>query len=194
MAGISVEDAELKGLQEKATKLVSAIESLTVLFDQEETRLKRKDEVTRLKLFGSTTLQQTEREKSTELSARMGYNQGKLFVQGAGLLMAGLSKNNKVQSFARSLLTEAVGTKPSFGTVRIRIDDKGLPNGVEVVCISRLGRELNQSEPEIINRLKKDGSLLFSEENFSRLIDKLVEGILKGQLTLPVSIQTLSKM
>lgn len=194
MAGMKVGDVILKSLQKKAAKLVSAAESLTILFDQEETRLKRKAEVTRLKLLHSAILQQAERERSTEISASVGYNQGRLIAQSASLLITALSKNNKVQSVARSLLEDSASEKRAFGTIFIRIDKKGLPDGVGVVCISRLGRESNRSETEVINRLKQNGYLLLKEENFSRLIDKLIEEILEGCLALPVSIQTLSQL
>ncbi len=194
MAGMSVKHIKLKSLQKKAAKLALAAESLTILFDQEETRLKRKAEVTRLKLLRSAILQRVEQGRGMEISASIGYKQGRLIAQSAGLLITTFSKNNKVQSVARSLLEESTGEKRSFGTILIRIDKKGLPDGVDVVYISRLGRESNQSETEVINRLKKDGSLLLSEEEFSRLIDKLIEGILKGCLALPVSIQTLSQI
>ena len=194
MAGMRKGDVKLKSLQKKVAKLVSAAESLTILFDQEETRLKRKAEVTRLKLLRSAILQQAEQERSAEISASIGYNQGRLIAKSAGLLITVLSKNNKVQSVARSLLEESASEKRAFGTILIRINKKGLPDGVDVVHISRLGRESNLSETEVINRLKKDRSLLLSEENFSRLIDKLIEGILEGCLTLPISIQTLSQI
>ena len=194
MADMRVREAKLKSLQKKGAKLVSAAESLTILFDQEETRLKRKAEVTRLKLLHSAILRQSERERSTEISASMGYKQGRLIAQSAGLLITALSKNNKIQSVARSLLEESASEKRAFGTILIRIDKKGLPDGVGVVCISRLGRDSNKSDPEVINRLKQDGYLLLKEENFSRLIDKLIEGILEGCLALPVSTQTLSQI
>ena len=194
MAGMRKGDAILKSLQKKAAKLVSAAESLTILFNQEETRLKRKAEVTRLILLRSTILQQAERERSTEISASIGYKQGRLITQSAGLLITALSKNNKVQSIARSLREKSAGERRSFGTILIRIDKKGIPDGVDVVCISRMGRELNRSETEVINRLKQTGCLLLKEESFSRLIDKLAEEILKGCLTLPVNIQKLSQI
>ncbi len=194
MANMRVGGAKLKGLQKKAAKLVSTAESLTILFDQEETQLKKKDEVARLKLLRSVILQRAEQERSTEISASIGYKQRRLIAQSAGLLITALSKNNKIQSVARSLREEPAGEKHAFGTILIRIDKKGLPDGVDVVHISRLGRESNQSETEVINRLKQTGCLLLKEENFSRLIDKLIEGILEECLALPVSIQTLSQI
>jgi len=196
MADMRVGGAKLKGLQKKAAKLVSVAESLTILFDQEETRLKRKAEVTRLKLLHSTILQWAEQERGTEISASTGYKLGKLAgsVIGIGLRIAAPSSNRKLLAAADSLLAEPAGGECTFKTVLIRIVAKGLPDGVDVVCISNLGRKSNQKEPEIINRLKKDGCLLLSEESFSQLIDKLIEEILGGYLTLPVSIQTLSRI
>jgi len=194
MAGMKVGGARLNDLQKKAGKLVSAAESLTILFDQEEIRLKRRAEVTRLKLLRSLILQQAERERSTEISASIGYKQGRLITQSAALLMTAFIKNNKVQAVARSLREKSAGEKRTFGTILIRIDKNGLPDGVEVVHISRLGRESNQSETEVINRLKQAGCLLLSEEYFSRLIEKLIEEILEGCLALPVSVQTLSQI
>jgi len=194
MAGMRKGDTKLKSLQKKAAKLGSAAESLTTLFDQEEIRLKRKAEVTRIRLLLSAILKQVEQEKSTEISASMGYNQVRLIAQSFGLLITTFGKNNKVQPVARSLLEESTDEKRTFGTILIRIDKKGLPDGVDVVCISCLGRESNQSEAEVINRLKRTGCLLLSEENFSELISKLIDGILEGCLALPVSIQTLSQM
>jgi len=194
MAGMKVGDVKLKSLQKKAIKLVSAAESLIVLFDQEETRLKRKAEATRLKLLRSAILQQMERERDTEISASIGDKQRTLITQSTGLLISVFSKNNKAQTIARSLHEKSASGKRAFGVILILIDKKGLPDGVDVVHISRLSRESHKSEAEVINRLKKDGFLLLSEENFSRLIDKLIEGILEGYLTLPVSIQTLSQI
>jgi len=193
MAGMRMGEAKLKSLQKKTANLVSAAESLTILFDQEEIRLKRKAGVTRLKLLHSAILRQAERQRSTEISASITYNQGKSIARSAGLLITAFSKNSKAQSARHSLLGESAGQKRVFGTTLICIDKKGLPEGVRVVCVSRLSRDLNQSDAEVINRLKQDGYLLLKEEVFSQLIEKLIQGILEGCLALPVSIQATQK-
>lgn len=191
-------NTDMEDLRKKATKLTSAIESLSILLEQEADRLKRKDEAARLKLLRSAILQQAEWDRNGEMAASSGYNFGKLvssvILKGAGLLIAETSEDEKLRAAARSLLAEPVGEKRTFGTVLVRIDAKGLPDGVDVVSISRLGRESHQKEPEVISGLEKHGYLLLSEEDFSRLIDKLVKEILEGQLTLPVNTKTLSQM
>ena len=62
----------------------------------------------------------------------------------------------------------------------------------EVVSISELARESNRPESEIIQKLQKGGCLLFSQERFSRLIDKLVIDVREGQVHLPIPIETLT--
>lgn len=180
MADMRVGGVKLKDLQKKATELVSAAESLTILFEQEETRLKRKAEVIRLQLLRSAILQKAERGKSTEISANNGYKLAKLTgsVVGICLQIFTPSPNKKILAVAHSLQEEAASKKRAFGTTLIRIDKKGLSDGVDVVHISQLSRESNQSESEVINQLKKDGSLLLTEKDFSGLIDKRIEEIL----------------
>ena len=196
MADMRVGGEILKGLQKKATQLVSVAESLTILFDQEKIRLKRKAKVTYLKLLHSAILQRVERERDTEISASINHKKVKLVgsVIGIGMRIAAQSTNKKILAAGNSVLKEFTSEKRTFKTVLIRILTKGLPDGVDVVCISRLGQESNQSEVEVINQLKKDGCLLLSEESFSQLIDKLAEEILEGRLTLPVNVQILSQI
>jgi hypothetical protein len=43
-----------------------------------------------------------------------------------------------------------------------------------------------RSETEVISKLWKDGYLLFSEEAFLRLINKLVIDVQEGRLVLPI--------
>ncbi len=196
MACMRVGGAKLKGLQKKAAMLASAAESLTILFDQEEIRLKRKAEVTRLKLLHSTILQWAEQERSTEISASINHKQVKLagLMIGIGIRIATPSTNKKMVAAGNSVLKNFTNEKRTFNTVLIRIVNKGVPDGVDIVCISRLSHESNQNEAEVINQLKKDGCLLLSGESFSQLIDKLAEEILEGRLTLPVNIQILSQI
>ena len=125
MAGMRVGEAKLKSLQKKAAKLVSAAESLTILFDQEETHLKRKAEVTRLKLLRSAILQRAEREKSTEISANMGYNLAKLTgsVIGTGLRIAAPSQNKKILAAGDSLLPDG----PEYKVKVLQHEEQSFP-------------------------------------------------------------------
>lgn len=73
----------------------------------------------------------------------------------------------------------------------VRVGPKGLPDDVKAVSISQLARDSNRPEPEIVNRLQEEGYLLFSEEVFSSLIDRLITYVRQGKLCLPASRETL---
>jgi hypothetical protein len=67
------------------------------------------------------------------------------------------------------------------------VGPEGLPDNVRVISISQLARESNRPQTEIMSKLQDDGYLLFSEEAFSLLIDRLVGDVREGRLHLPVS-------
>ena len=62
----------------------------------------------------------------------------------------------------------------------------------EVVSISELARQSNRPESETIQEVRNRGYLLFDQEPFSRLIDKLVIDVREGRLHLPIPIETLT--
>ena len=99
-----------------------------------------------------------------------------------------------MRAISRQLLAGHSGRKPPFGTVLVHIGPRGLPEDVEVVSISSLARESKRDESEIMNGLLTRGNLLFGDEAFSRLIDKIACEILKGGLSLPVSAVRLSEL
>jgi hypothetical protein len=197
MANITGKDTNLKDLRQRASKLVSGVESLAALFEQEEIRSRRRNEVVRLKALCSAVLQRMERARGEEMAASYGHSKAEtvssLFRLSAGLITM-TSENRTMRAVSRQLLTGSSGREPPYGTVIVRIGPKGLPEDVEVVSISSLARESKQNEPEIMGRLLARGNLLFGEETFSRLIDRLAGEILGGRLSLPVSADRLSQL
>ena len=197
MADIAVEDINLQDLRCRASELASAVESLALLFDAEAARLRRKDEIARLKALRSTILQELERARMEELSARSGYSQaravGSLFRLGAGLITM-TSENKTMRAISRQLLAGPSNKEPPYGEVLVRIGPQGLPEDVKVISISSLARESKRDDSEIKDRLRADGNFLLAEEAFSHLIDRLNDEILKGVLALPVSKGKLSQL
>lgn len=197
MADIKVEDVNLQDLRRRASALASAVESLAFLFEEESTCLRRKDEVARLQVLRSTILQKVEQARMEELAASSGYNRaravGSLFRLGAGLITM-TSENRTMRAISRQLLAGPSSKEPPYGTVLVCIGPKGLLDDVEVVSISSLARESKRDESEIRDGLLAHGNLLFSDETFSHLIDRLNDEILKGTLGLPVSGGKLSQL
>jgi len=194
---MTVGNTNLEKLHQKGSELASAAESLAALFEQEAIRLRRKDEIVWLTTLRSSILQQLERATEKEIAAKSSYNKARteisLFRLAAGLLMM-TSENRTMQAISRELLAGSSGREPHYGTVLIRIGSKGLPEDVEVVSISSLARESKRDEAEIMDRLLARGNLLFGEETFSYLIDRLVGEILRGGLGLPVPTERLSQL
>jgi len=188
----------LRNLQLQVKKLAADSLSLADLFTQEANRMNRQDEASRLKVLRSSINQQLEPAKSLEITASSGHSKAKLVTSltglavGIGIQMA--SENKRVLAFSNHLLKNLGGKELPFGTVFISIGPKGLPDDVQVISISELARESNRDESEVISELQERGHLLFGEEAFSRLIDRLTADVLAGRLLLPVPIEKLTEI
>jgi len=197
MADITLKDPNLENLQRRAGELASGVESLAALFEQEAIRLRRKDEIVRLNALRSSILQQVEWATGEEMAARSGYNKARteisLFRLGVWLVMM-TSENRTMRAISRELLSGSNGREPHYGTVLVRIGPGGVPEDVDVVCISHLARESKRDESEIMDGLLGHGNLLFSGKTFSHLIDRLTGEILTGMSGLPVSAERFSQL
>jgi len=185
----------LGNLQHQARKLTSAGLSLTPLFAEEAKRLSREDEASRLRVLYRAVVAHLDRVKRDEGSESYAQSQINLEVSVIALAMSAgraiISKNNRLSRISDSLKSAGIKKFP-FGNVLVCVGPKGLPDDVGVVSISRLARESNRDESEVINELKKRGCLLFSKEAFSLLIDKLIDDVREGRLRLPISGEKLS--
>lgn len=187
----------LGNLQHQARKLTSAGLSLTPLFAEEAKRLSREDEASRLRVLYRAVVEQLKRVKRNEGSESYAQSQINLEVSVIALAMSAgraiISKNNRLSRISDSLKSAGIKKLP-FGNVLVCIGSKGLPDDVGVVSISRLARESNREESEVINELRERDCLLFSEKAFSILIDKLINNVQEGQLLLPVPTEKLAEI
>jgi len=115
-----------------------------------------------------------------------------------GLAVGGIikvtSKDKGLLAFSDHLLRNLGDKERPFGTILVCIGPKGLPDDVGVISISELARESNREESEVISKLREGGHLLFSEEAFSRLIDRLTTDVQEGRLLLPVPTEKLAEI
>ena len=190
--------AHLENLQRKAKNLTATGLALTNLFTEEASRLNRLDEASRLRTLYLSIRRQLDWVKASEDAASCSYSQANLIVSLGGLAVGGMikmaSRNKQLSAFADYLLKSPASKEHPFGQVLICIGPKGLPDDAGVVSISRLARESNRPESEIINKLQEGGYLLFSEKTFSLLIDRLIADVREGQLRLSVSREKLSEI
>jgi hypothetical protein len=185
----------LENLQSQAKKLTESGLALNSIFDQEEIRLKREDEVSSLRAVYRAVVEQLQRLERTEASVELGHSQGDLILSLGGLAVAAMfSKSNRLSAMRDYLLREPTDRQQPFGLVMVCIGPKGLPDDVRDVSISQLARESNRLESQIINKLRGDGYLLFSQEAFSALIDRLIGDVREGRRSLPISRDKLAEI
>jgi len=187
--------ADIEVLKGRACALADAAESLATLLDEEATRLKRMDQIERLRQLGSDISKDFEAVRQGEDRARSGESEVTAVDLLAGLatkLIGKASDSKSLQIMSDHLLTAPTRRNPTFGTVLVAIGPKGLPDDARVVSVSFRARESKRPESEIIKELRSAGKLLFSERSFSLLIDSLSNDILNGKLSLPVPMESLS--
>jgi len=182
--------------QSQAKKLTETELALNALFAGEETRLEREDEASSLKALYRTIVEQLDRTKYSESFACYGDTKANLVFSVTGLvakIIVATTKNQRAWNFVNNIF-DTEGHKKPFGTVMVCVGPKGLPDDATVISISQSARESNRSESEIMNKLQDDGYLLFSQEVFSLLIDRLVGDVREGKLHLPVSRDRLAEI
>ena len=187
--------SQLKNLQSQAKKLTESGLALNALFAQEEIRLKREDEASSLRAVHRAVAEQLQRLEGTEASVELGHNQANFILSLGGLAVAAMgSKSKQLSAIAHYLLQKPANEQQPFGLVMVCIGPKGLPDDVRGVSISQLARESSRPQPEIINKLQGDSYLLFSQEAFAVLIDKLIGDVREGRLSLPISRDKLAEI
>jgi hypothetical protein len=167
--------------------------AMNALFVEEEARQKREDEVSILMAVHSTIVEQLQELKRIETAASLGHSQGNIVLLPIRLASAGIFLKNSLPSATTDYLLRGSDDKHRpFGTVMVCVGPKGLPDDAKAISISQLVRDSNRPQPEIVNGLRENGYLLFSEEMFSYLIDRLVADVRQGKLRLPVSREKLA--
>ncbi len=196
MEGLESFHAYLKNLRHQAGILAEAAVSLSKSFEAEADRLTREDGAQCLKAIHAAVAEELERSRRLESAASYGYTKASLpfLITGsiAKLIVAASTENQRARNFVNHVFDTDANKKPPYGMVMVCVGPKDMPDDVRVVSISELARERNLSESEIIQKLQKGGCLLFNQETFSRLIDKLVIDIREGRLHLPIPIETLT--
>lgn len=178
----------LKDLQLRAGKLASATESLAALFEEEGIRLKRGDQVARLKSLHATVMRHMEEVKHEERIAGYRYSEGKSERSIAGSfagIVGEIFNRDWLRNMSQTLAEPPANGEPPFGTVLVRIGPGGVPEDVHVVSVSRLARESNRKESEVIEEIQKAKNQLLTEDDFTGFMAWLAEKILEGRLGLP---------
>jgi hypothetical protein len=193
MEGLESFHDGLKELQPQGKRLIETMVALNDLFVEEEIRQNREDEVSILVTAHRAVVEQLRELKHSETSARLGHYEVNLALFPIRLALAGIfSKNNMPSAITDYVLRGPDDRHRAFGTVKVCVGPKGLPDDAKAVSISRSARDSNRLEPEVVNDMRENGYLLFSEGVFSSLIDTLITYVRQGKLRLPISREKLA--
>ncbi|MBM2831823.1 MAG: hypothetical protein HW414_875 [Dehalococcoidia bacterium] len=198
MADMSALHGHLKNLKHQAMEMASTVLSLGAVLTEEANRLGREDEVSRLKTLYSSIRHQLDLAKRDEASASYSQSRVNLMLSVGGLVASGIiemvSENKQASATTGRLLQSLADKQRSFGTVLVCVGPNGLPDDVRVVSISKLARESNRQEFEVVKELQERGCILFSDQAFSLLINRLIDDVREGRLCLPISRGKLSEI
>jgi len=199
MGGLTLRGTNLNDLIGRTRALISDAAALSDLFAQEADVLNRKRMVSRLMELRSNVSRELQATKDLEDTARYNYNRADIEISATRLAIGAVIKLASPSSPTLSVAGDQLLKNPAtserpFGRVFICIDSRGVPDGVEVVSISRMARASNRDETAVVNELGAQGLLLFGENHFSVLLDKLIEDIKAGRLSLPVSSEELPQI
>jgi len=198
MEGLDSFHACLKNLHHQAGVLAGVAVSLSESFEVEAERLRREDAAARLKAIYVAIAQALQLSRFAEDAARHEYTKQNLARGVIGLtaavIMALTAKNQPASNLVGHAFNTDTHEKRPFGTVMVWVGPEGVPDDIGIVSISELARKSDRPESEIIQKLREGGYLLFTQEAFSSLIDKLAIDVREGRLALPVSSEQLSEI
>jgi len=195
MEGLKSFHEHLRNLRSQAEKLIDAGPALNALFAEEEIRLKQEDEASKLTAAHGTIVEKLKELRGIEASASLAHSEANAALFPVGLALTALFSRNDTRSAIMDYLRRPSGDRQRpFGRVMVCVGPKGLPDDAKAISISQLARDSNRLEPEIVNGLQGNGYLLFSEDLFSSLIEKLVADVRRGKLCLPLSRERLAEI
>ena len=195
MEGLKSFHEHLRNLRCQAEKLIDAGPALNALFAEEEIWLKQEDEASKLTAAHGTIVEKLKELRGIEASASLAHSEANAALFPVGLALTALFSRNDTRSAIMDYLRRPSGDRQRpFGRVMVCVGPKGLPDDAKAISISQLARDSNRLEPEIVNGLQGNGYLLFSEDLFSSLIEKLVADVRRGKLCLPLSRERLAEI
>jgi hypothetical protein len=198
MEGLESFYTHLNDIEHQAGVIAQAAVSLSQSFEAEAQRLTRQDEVQQLKTIHAAIVEKLAWSSRMECAASYGHNEASLDWALAGftvkLVTTLITENQRAHHFVDQVFDTSKRDKCPYGMVMVCVGPKGIPDDIQVVSISELARESNQPEFEIMQKLQNGGSLVLSQDAFTRLIDRLITDIREGRLHLPIIGNKLSEM
>ncbi len=191
METIKVYRQRVEKLLRRAREQREALKLLNDSLVRESKWLYRYDQSIRLRYLRIYIIQKVNNARGDELSASSKFPVDDLltftmkFALGEGI--KAMTKQEKKDSFLTRLINNEQPKRRPFGKVMVEIGPRGLPDGVEVVTVSRLARKEGISESEVEKELQAKGYILMTLDDFCNLVGSLERKVLDGTVSLPMS-------
>lgn len=179
---------ELSGLMSRLSKrlaeLTDDVSELNNALNSTAIYLRQKDQIAFLHALKSRIMKEVQNEQMAESEAERYFNRSKTitgivsFPLGS-IIAATLNQKNPL-SIGAKMFSRELGKKAPFGRFLIAIGEKAAFDDISVISVSRLAREREGAESEIISSFREKKCLLLSPERFYNVLDLLEEKLENG--------------
>ncbi len=175
----------MEGLEQaitKITELKAGLPALASELARASEWLSRRDQVRGLEEAAQEVLKRVQAASSSEMLIQQQY-----LGQAGARVAFGLLTDlvNLIVSKGIPPKTLEPTEQPPFRTVLVTVGPRGVPDDLAEVNVSWLARKDGISETEVKECLIAEGYVLFTSEEFRRLVDRLGREILEGRIRLP---------
>lgn len=179
---------ELRGLKSKLSNklaiLTGDVSELNNVLNSTAISLRQKDQIAFLHALKTRTMKEVQNEQMAESEAERYFNKSKAisgiasFPLGS-IIAATLNQKNPL-SIGAKMFSRELGKMAPFGRVLITIGGKAAFDDISIISVSRLAREREGTESEIILSLRDKKLLLLSPERFCHVLDLLEKELKNG--------------
>lgn len=146
--------------------------------------LRQKDQIAFLRALKSRTVKEVQNEQMAESEAERYFNRSKAISGIAsfplGSIIAAILNQKNPLSVGAKMFSKELEKKATFGRVLITIGGKAAFDDISIISVSRLAREREGTESEIILSLRDKKLLLLSPERFCHVLDLLEKELKNG--------------
>lgn len=193
METIEIYRRKMEDLLRQAREQRAALKPLSDSLERESKWLFRYDQSVRLRYLKASIMHKVSDALEDEARASSAFPVGDLvtgvmaFTTSLGIMA--ITGQKKKPWILELLLNNKQSRRRPFGKVLLALGPQGLPDGVEVITLSRLAREGGVSESEASDELQAKGHILMTPEDFYSFLGRLEPKVLDGTISLPVSLE-----
>ena len=175
----------LAGISGEVQQLTEAYREMNSHIAKEAEYINRLDRIAEINALKARLIIEVDRIQNEEASSEHAFNTGKVFGGilnfAAGSITSAALKQKDPLSFGFKLLTKEFGKEAGFGTVMMAVKKDGSSEDIETIAVSRLAREAETTESDIMSSLESEGYSLMTLEELWEHLDQLKEDIEAGK-------------